>query len=224
MNAVIFDLDGTLQSLEIDFHGLRARLSSLFEGYGLPPIEGTLLEAVEEALGALSGRGVALPEVEQARRTAFQIMDSWEMAAYPKARTFPGVRDMLSGLSSHGFKLAVQSRACRAYVLRSVERMDFAFDAVASRDDVRRPKPNAEGVRMLLDRLHCDSRSSFVVGDHPFDIEAGRRAGTVCIGVLTGAAAEEKLVEAGADAVFDKVGPELVDWITGSGDRVSGSG
>lgn len=185
----------------------------MFEGYGLPPIEGTLLEAVEEALGALSERGVAVPEVQQVRRMAVHIMDSWELAAYPKARTFPGVGDMLSELSSHGFKLAVQSRACRAYVLRSLERMDFAFDAVASRDDVKRPKPHAEGVRMLLDRLRCDARSSFVVGDHPFDIEAGRRAGTVCIGVLTGAATEEKLVEAGADAVFSSADVQMAGWI-----------
>lgn len=213
MKAVIFDLDGTLQSLEIDFHGLRAHLCSLFEGYGLPPVEGALLEAVEESLGALSARGLAGPEVQQVRCMAVHIMDSWELASYPKARTFPGVREMLSELSSHGFKLAVQSRACRAYVQRSLERIGFAFDAVASRDDVKRPKPHAEGVHMLLDRLRCDARSSFVVGDHPFDIEAGRRAGTVCIGVLTGAAAEEKLVEAGADAVFSSADMQMAAWI-----------
>lgn len=213
MNAVIFDLDGTLQSLEIDFHGLRARLCSFLEGYGLPPPEGPLLEAVAAALGALSARGMAGPDLHQVRLMAGQIMDSWEMASYPKARTFPAVNEMLAELSTHGFRLAVQSRACRAYVLRSVERIGFPFDAVASRDDVKRPKPHSEGVHMLLERLRCDARSSFVVGDHPFDIEAGKRAGTICIGVLTGAANEEKLVEAGADAVFSAANMQMAAWM-----------
>ena len=48
MKAVIFDLDGTLQSLEIDWKALRADLSDLFGRYGQPLMEGPLLEAVDQ--------------------------------------------------------------------------------------------------------------------------------------------------------------------------------
>jgi phosphoglycolate phosphatase len=217
MKLVIFDLDGTLQSLEIDFHGLRTKLSVLFEGYGHPPLEGPLLEAVEKALGTLPEKGMPGTEVELARQRAYHMMDSWEMASFPKARTFPGVEESLSELSSRGCRLAVQSRACRAYVQRSLERIGFDFDAVAAREDVERAKPEPEGVLMLMGRLRCQPQNTFVVGDHPFDIDAGKRAGTFCAGVLTGAGTEENLVRAGADVVFDRVGPELVNWIRGIG-------
>ena len=224
MNAVIFDLDGTLQSLEIDFHGLRAKLSGLFEGYGHPPLEGPLLEAVEKALLDLSANGMPAPGVLDARQRAIHIMDSWEMAAYPNARTFPGIQEALSELSSRGFGLAVQSRACRAFVHRSLERIGFAFDLVAAREDVGRPKPDPEGIHLILGKLRCPVENAVVVGDHPFDIQAGKRAGILCAGVLTGAGTEENLVRAGADMVFEKVGPELVNWIKGTGYRVQGSG
>ena len=219
MKAVIFDLDGTLQSLEIDFHGLRTKLSALFEGYGHPPLEGPLLEAVEKALCVLSEKGMPGPDVEDARQKAFHRMDSWEMASYPNARTFAGVKETLDELSSRGCRLAVQSRACRAYVRRSLDRIGFVFEAVAAREDVKRPKPDPEGVQFLLGRLRCSPENAFVVGDHPFDIEAGKRAGTFCAGVLTGAGTEENLVDAGADEVFDRVGQDLVNWITGKGLR-----
>jgi phosphoglycolate phosphatase len=224
MKLVIFDLDGTLQSLEIDFHGLRTKLSALFEGYGHPPLEGPLLEAVEKALGALSENGMPGAEVGNARNQAYHLMDSWEMASFPRARTFPGVEESLSELSSRGCRLAVQSRACRAYVQRSLDRIGFDFDAVVAREDVKRAKPDPEGIIVLMARLHSAPQNTIVVGDHPFDIDAGKRAGTFCAGVLTGAGTEENLVRAGADVVFDRVGSELVNWIKGTGYRVQGTG
>ena len=224
MKLVVFDLDGTLQSLELDFHGLRRQLSVLFEGFGRPPLEGPLLEAVEKALYSLSDEGMPDDEVENARNQAYHMMDAWEMASYPKARTFSGANEALSELSSRGCRLAVQSRACRAYVQRSLERIGFDFDAVAARDDVKRPKPDPEGILMLMGRFRCTPPNTVVVGDHPFDIDAGKRAGTLCAGVLTGAGTEENLVRAGADVVFDKVGQQLVNWIMGTGCRVPGTG
>jgi len=220
MRLVVFDLDGTLQSLELDFHGLRRQLSALFEGHGHPPLEGPLLEAVESALCSLSDNGLSGPRIEDIRNQAYHMMDAWEMVSYPRARTFPGIQKALSELSSRGFKLAVQSRACRAYVRRSLDRIGFGFDVVAAREDVRRPKPDPEGIRLIMGRLRCMPQNTVVVGDHPFDIDAGKRAGTLCAGVLSGAGTEENLVRAGADVVFDRVGPELVNWIQGVGFRV----
>ena len=213
MRAVIFDLDGTLQSLELDFTGLRRELSSLFANLEHPPLEGPLIEAVDRALSSLAARGLPPEAVEDARRRANHLMDSWEMASFPRVRTLPGVGEMLSELSARGFGLALVSRACRAYVDRSLERIGHRFDAVASREDVARPKPDPEGIRMLLGKLRAPPERSFVVGDHPFDIQAGKRAKTFAVGVLTGAGTEERLVASGADVVFARADVEMVLWM-----------
>jgi len=213
MRAVIFDLDGTLQSLEIDFTGLRRELSLLFSQLEHPPLEGPLIEAVDRALSSLKARGLPSKAVEDARCRANHMMDSWELASFPKVRTFPGIEETLSELSARGFRLALVSRACRAYVDRSLGRIGFRFDAVASREDVARPKPDPEGIRMLLTKLRAVPEMSFVVGDHPFDIESGKRAGTFAVGVLTGAGTEERLVASGADVVFARADTEMVLWM-----------
>ena len=216
MKAVIFDLDGTLQSLEIDFRALRQELSRLFERYGQPLAEGPLLEAVEKNLGELGEKGLTPGQVDRVRVRASRIMDRAELSSYPRVRTFPGVSQMLADIGTRGLGTALLSRACRAYVDRSLERIGHPFKAVIAREDVLRPKPDPEGILLLLVKLGCPPAECAVVGDHPFDVTAGKKAGTRVAGVLTGAGTREVLMEAGADAIFESAGPELVEWLDGS--------
>jgi phosphoglycolate phosphatase len=216
MKAVIFDLDGTLQSLEIDWKALRAELGVLFGRYGQPLPGGPLLEAVDRNVAALIENGMAPGAAEQVRLEAGRMMDRAELDSFPKVRIFPGVPEMLSALEERGVRRAVLSRACRAYVDMSLGRLGRDFDAVLGREDVVRPKPDPEGILLLLDRFGCGPAECAVVGDHPFDVLAGKRAGTVTAGVLTGAGTRETLTKAGADAVFESAGPELLRWLDGS--------
>jgi phosphoglycolate phosphatase len=213
MKAVIFDLDGTLQSLEIDWKALKADLAELFGRFGQPLLDGPLLEAVDRNVQALLDKGMTPGQAEKVRLKAGRLMDRAELDSYPKVRTLPGVLEMLSELEAHGVRRAVVSRACRAYVQKSVGRMGRPFDAVLGREDVVRPKPDPEGVLLLLVRLGCSPSDCVVVGDHPFDVLAGKKAGTAAAGVLTGAGTRETLQQAGADAIFESAGPELLRWL-----------
>jgi len=216
MKAVIFDLDGTLQSLEIDWKALRAELSDLFGRFGEPLLDGPLLEAVDRNVSALVEKGMTPAQAENIRLKAGRLMDRAEMDSFPKVRTLPGVPAMLSELESRGVKTAVLSRACRAYVNKSLERIDYPFNAVLGREDVVRPKPDPEGILLLLVKLGCAPADCAVVGDHPFDILAGKKSGTATAGVLTGAGTRETLTGAGADAIFEAAGPELLAWLDGN--------
>jgi phosphoglycolate phosphatase-like HAD superfamily hydrolase len=216
MKAVIFDLDGTLQSLEIDFRALRQDLAALFDRSGHPLADGPILEAIEASLGALGEKGLTPAQVGRIRLQAGRLMDRAELSSYPKVRTFPGVPQMLSQLGRRGVRTAVLSRACRAYVDRSLDRIGHPFAAVIAREDVLRPKPDPEGILLLLVKLGAPPADCAVVGDHPFDVTAGKKAGTRAAGVLTGVGTKEMLMDAGADAVFERAGPELVDWLDGS--------
>jgi phosphoglycolate phosphatase-like HAD superfamily hydrolase len=215
MKAVIFDLDGTLQSLEIDWKALRTGLSDLFSRFGRPLLDGPLLEAVDQNVQSLLDKGMTPGQAEKVRQKAGRLMDRAELDSYPRVRTLPGVPRLLSELESRGVRRAVFSRACKAYVHMSLERMGHPFDAVLGREDVVRPKPDPEGVLLLLVKLGCAPSDCAVVGDHPFDVLAGKKAGTAAAGVLTGAGTRETLQQAGADAIFEGAGPELLRWLDG---------
>jgi len=213
MKAVIFDLDGTLQTLEIDWKALRGDLGALFGRFGQPLLDGPLLEAVESNVSALLDKGMTPAQAENIRLKAGRLMDRAELDSFPKVRTLPGVPAMLSELESRGVKTAVLSRACRAYVHRSLERIGHPFDAVLGREDVVRPKPDPEGILVILVKLGCAPADCAVVGDHHFDMLAGKKAKTATAGVLSGAGTRETLTAAGADAIFESAGPELLRWL-----------
>ena len=213
MKAVIFDLDGTLQTLEIDWKALRADLSGLFGRFGQPLLDGPLLEAVDRNVSALQDKGLTPAQAENVRLEAGRLMDRAEMDSFPKVRTLPGVQAMLSELEAHDVRTAVLSRACRAYVHKSLERIGHPFDAVLGREDVVRPKPDPEGILVILVKLGCAPADCAVVGDHPFDLLAGKKARTATAGVLSGAGTRETLTAAGADAIFESAGPELLRWL-----------
>jgi len=213
MRAVIFDLDGTLQRLRMDWDRLRADLVALFGRYGQPELEGPLLEAVDRNIRLLIDKGMTPGQAQRIRLRADTLMDRAELDSFPKVRTFAGVPRLLAGLRERRIATAVFSRACRKYVDLSLARMGHRFDAVLGRDDVVRPKPDPEGVLLLLVKLRCAPKDCAVVGDHPFDILSGKRAGAATAGVLTGAGTRDTLTAAGADAIFEKAGPAMLKWV-----------
>lgn len=80
--------------------------------------------------------------------------------------------------------------------------------------DCRKPKP---GMLLRAAAEHdIDLRRSFVIGDKMSDLEAGRRAGSNTILVLTGYGREERQAFQGRDFQPDHIGQDLlaaVRWI-----------
>jgi pyrophosphatase PpaX len=68
------------------------------------------------------------------------------------------------------------------YTLTPFKLSEF-FEVRVTADDVKKGKPDPEGISLALSRLKADPKESMYVGDSPADMIAGKRAG-----VLTGAA------------------------------------
>lgn len=85
------------------------------------------------------------------------------------------------------------------------ERMKMIYGlpefTVVTCDDVSAYKPDPEGVLVALDRLGVRAEEAVVLGDHSYDIQAAKRAGTYAIGMTHGFGSAEELKEAGADAL-----------------------
>jgi pyrophosphatase PpaX len=86
------------------------------------------------------------------------------------------------------------------------------FDAIVALEDIERAKPDPDPVLKALALVHVDPRAAAMVGDTPDDIHAGRAAGALAIGVVTGAHGRDTLFAAGADAVLDSLA-ELADLL-----------
>ena len=80
------------------------------------------------------------------------------------------------------------------------------------REDVEEAKPRPDIVEVALDKAGVVATEAVFVGDTVWDVEAAKRAGVACIGVLSGGVSRGELENAGAAAVFENTEDLLVHF------------
>jgi phosphoglycolate phosphatase len=201
--AFIFDFDGTLATLNIDFSLMRQDVRELIASYGAPE-DGLanlfVLEMIEAAARRIGRNDPAAAEtfrVEARRR-----IEIIEMSAARTGGLLEGTRALLAALKNRRIKTCVVSRNCGAAIAVIFPDIEELCDAVIPREGTTRVKPHPEHLRTALNVLHVLPAEAAMVGDHPIDIRAGREADLFTIGVLTGSAGRERLCEEHPDLVL----------------------
>ncbi|WP_069768730.1 HAD family hydrolase [Streptomyces sp. LUP30] len=120
----------------------------------------------------------------------------------------PPLRDagsLLRRLHGDGWTvvLATSASGPELSALRAAIDADDVIAATASADDVEEGKPAPEPVQHALELAGAPAEQAVFVGDTVWDMQAGRRAGVRCVGVLCGGIPRADLLEAGAEAVYD---------------------
>lgn len=206
VSAVVFDFDGTLAHLTIDFGRMRRDVLALLPVHGVPP-EGLerlyVLELIEAAARRLEGMG---REGVAFRLAAHAAIERVEIEAAAAGGLLPGVPDALEALDARGFRLGIVTRNCAAAVsavLDGAGGRRLPHRVLLTRDDVPRVKPDPAHIEAALVALGVPAGAAVMVGDHPMDVEAGRRVGMRTVGVLTGQSPRAAFDAAGADLVLD---------------------
>ncbi|OPY06873.1 MAG: Phosphoglycolate phosphatase [Syntrophaceae bacterium PtaB.Bin038] len=213
LEAVVFDFDGTLALLNIDFRAMRRDIVDLASSYGIGD-DGMerlfVLEMIEEMsrrIGRKSpGRQGAFSDL------ALRRVADRELAGAAYSFLFPDVRKMLAELRRRGIKTGVLTRNCLEAVRAVFPDIGNYSDAVVTRDDTERVKPHPDHIRAVLRLLDAEPSTSAMVGDHPMDIRVGKAVGALAVGVLTGYSAAADLREAGADLILERAA-EITCWL-----------
>lgn len=203
--AVVFDFDGTLARLTLDFNALNAAVHDAVRGVfpAAPPFTPPALEWV--ALCAQS-TGPRRPELAALLRLrAEEALLAVEVAAARQGALFPHTRELLLNLRENGLNAGVITRNCRPAVLEVFPDLED-YCPLLAREDVPETKPNPEHLLRMLDILKTPPENALMVGDHPLDILTGKRAGTMTLGVTCGHASYELLREAEPDLILENCG------------------
>ena len=203
IRAVVFDFDGTLAVLNIDFSEMREQVFELMRKYGVNEEkieERYLLEIIDEVVQILSQKNTSTAETFY--QEAHQILHEVELRAAEEGKLLPDVEAALKSLRDKGLKVGIVTRNCEEAVRKVVPDIEAFCDVFVPRDLIKRVKPHPEQLTSVLKALHVTGGETVMVGDHTIDIQAGKRVGMRTIGVLTGRVKKEEFEKAGADYVL----------------------
>jgi HAD superfamily hydrolase (TIGR01509 family) len=199
MPAVLFDIDGTLA--DTNYLHVLAWWRAFREAG-----EDVAAARIHRMIGA--GSGVLLRELIGDERD--DVKDGWRRhydRLKPEVSAIPGAADLLREVSRRGAAVVLATSSPEEDLDRLLEVLgaDGAIAATTSAGDVDEAKPEPDLLDVALDKVGVAAADAIMVGDSVWDVEAAKRAGLRCIGVLTGGFSAAELEEAGAVAVYDDV-------------------
>jgi phosphoglycolate phosphatase len=201
--AILFDYDGTLAVLNLDFAAMRQQLLAftVTQGIAHQELHGfDILEMLAWATACLHQR-----HPEQAvryAREAEQLIQNIEVEAARSSGLLPGVPELLAALRQEQIGVGIVTRNCDAAVRVTFPHIDTYCQAFVPRDRVTQVKPHPAHLQAALDCLGTTPECAIMVGDGAMDIQAGKALGMFSIGVLSGSSPRAKLLAQGADLVL----------------------
>ena len=201
--AILFDYDGTLAVLNLDFAAMRRQLLAFTVAQGIAHQElhgFDILEMLDWATAWLRQR-----HPEQAvryAREAEQLIQNIEVEAARSSGLLPGVPELLVALRQEQIGVGIVTRNCDAAVRVTFPHIDTYCQAFVPRDRVTQVKPHPAHLQAALDCLGTTPERALMVGDGAMDIQAGKALGMFSIGVLSGSSPRAKLLAQGADLVL----------------------
>ncbi|HSD56229.1 MAG TPA: HAD family hydrolase [Candidatus Saccharimonadales bacterium] len=210
MQAIIFDLDGTLLDVRESFYWQYQELTKLVNG----------APTSREMITAAAHQGKTEQIINSLVRTdriAFDDIVRQHKLIRTEAhnrylKLYDGADQLLPMLRNMGFVLAAYTTDDQI-TQDDLRRLGIHqhFDVIIMGDHVTHAKPHPEGVDLILRRLGVDARNTAIVGDTVVDILVGRNAELAkTIGVTHGFGNVSALHAAGADHVVHDI-PSILD-------------
>ena len=212
VEAVIFDLDGTIANFNLDFKALRAEVRTHLIRAGVPTSVLNVNESMFEMLAkaeiffkngekSKSNSNHAFDEV---RVKAWAIAEKYEMEAASSTNLQVGAVETLKALKTMKLKMALcttSSEKAAKFILERFKIVDY-FKVVVSRDNVKCVKPHTDQFEVALQALSARPQSTIIVGDSVVDMQSAKEIKAIAVGIPTGVATLEQLKQHSANYII----------------------
>ncbi|MGA3112219.1 MAG: HAD family hydrolase, partial [Candidatus Bathyarchaeia archaeon] len=223
IEAVIFDLDGTLANFNLDFKALRSEVRSHLIRAGVPTSVLSVSESIFEMLKKSeiffkNGDKTNSAKVfEEVRSQALAIAEKYEMEAATTTSLQTGAVEMLKELKMMKLKMGLcttNSEKAAKYILQRFKIEDY-FKTIVSRDKVKYVKPHTEQFELALKALGARAQGTVIVGDSVVDMQSAKELKAIAVGIPTGTATLEQLKNHSANFIITSLSdlPALIKEI-----------
>jgi HAD superfamily hydrolase (TIGR01509 family) len=221
VEAVIFDLDGTLTHFNLDYKALRDEIRVYLMRIGLPSSVLEINESIFEMLNKteifLRNNGKSHEAFDNVRTQILAIAEKYEMEAASTTSLLPGAFETLKALNQMKVKIGlctISGKKAANYILQRFKINAF-FKVVVPRDRVKYVKPNPEQFELALKTLGTLPEATIIVGDSLVDMQSAKELNAIAVGLPTGFSTIEQLISYGANYIITSLIdlPEIVKKI-----------
>lgn len=210
VETVLFDVDGTL----IDSNGAHAESwAQAFRAHGIETDAGRIRPLIgmggDKLIPAIAEVADDSPKGKAIAKRKKEIF----ARLLPGLQPTRGARELLGLLTAQRLNLAVATSA-EAREMRALLERAGVSDLIperTSKDDAEQSKPDPDIVHAALRKADAEPDSTVLVGDTPYDIEAGSRAGVRTVALRCGGHWSDRDLH-GAIAILDDPADLLAHW------------
>lgn len=215
LDALIFDLDGTLvDTNRLHIEAWRRVLQQREVDLAFDRIAVEIGKGGDQLVRSLIGH-------EQDQRhgkwlRGHQPKEFSQIAEQRGIRVFPGARELVAAARQRGLRtaLATSSDLSQLAVTFAHCGVDWSeqVDCIVHADDIEQSKPSPDVVKAALKKLGIAPGQAALIGDTPYDAQAARDAGVVCLGLESGGFDANTLRASGARRIWKSVEHLLSDF------------
>ncbi len=208
LQGVVFDFDGTLAELTLDFDRMRNMAQEAGRRL-FPHLPGPDGQPVLE-WAAKTSKSLPSTDAERFLHAVEQAVQAVEMQAAAEGKLFDHTLDVLQELRANNTAVGLITRNCTAAVELAFPDWERSALCLLARDYGGPVKPDPAHLIRALEMIGAPPKRSLMVGDHPIDIQVGKAAGALTAGVASGRMSQIDLKAAGADMTAAHCGELLV--------------
>lgn len=207
IEAVIFDLDGTLAHFNLDFKALRSEVRTYLISIHVPvsvlEVNESIFEMLKKAEIFIKNSSKSPDAFDEVRARALSIAEKYEMEAASSTSLLTGAVETLKELQKMDVKMGLcttSSEKASNYILQRFKIGGF-FKVVVSREKVKYVKPHTEQFELALKALGVHAKSALIVGDSVVDMQSAKEMKVIAVGLTTGLSTTEQLMSNGANYI-----------------------
>lgn len=197
ITTLLFDWDGTIAD------SAQLGLTAFQKSFGALGLE--FPQEIYET--AYSPNWYSIYEAMGLPKEKWAMADDLWMQHYGEqtARLVEGAANTLRQLHQRGYRLGIVSSGSECRLTRELDHQELTelFDVVICNEQMRNKKPDPEGLNTALAMLECSNKQSCYVGDSPEDIEMGKRAELLTVGVRSTYPTSWRLRESNPDIYLE---------------------
>jgi len=211
VKAVIFDLDGTIASFNLDYKTVRAEVKGYLVKRGVPTsilsVKESIFEMLRKTETFAKNSGKPSKFLEEIRSGALAMAEKHELEAAKHTSLLPGAVETLKALQRMSLKIGlctINSEKSMNYILKRFGIAAF-FDITVPRNKVNHFKPHPEHLEASLKALGASARDTVVVGDSSVDMQSAKELKAIAVGLPTGVSTMEQLISNGANYIITSI-------------------